>query len=99
MNSLTQVIGGFTIMDVKHFYNDDYTFADEKEDILMTKKEMSIVELIEAGNAPEGLQKVCGHKRSCSPLGWFEYRFSAFRFKIMIDSHLFYFMYKRPEDT
>ena len=50
-------------MDVKHFYNDDYTFADEKEDILMTKKEMSIVELIEAGNAPEGLQKVCGYKR------------------------------------
>ena len=99
LNSLTQAIDGFTIMDVKHFYNDDYTFADEKEDILMTKKEMSIVELMEAGNAPEGLQKVCGYKRSCSPLGWFEYRFSAFRFKIMIDSHLFYFMYKRPEDT
>lgn len=99
LNSLTQVIGGFTIMDIKHFYNDDYTFADEKEDILMTKKEMSIVELIEAGNAPEGLQKVCGYKRSCSPLGWFEYRFSAFRFKIMIDSHLFYSMYKRPDET
>lgn len=99
LNSLTQVIGGFTIMDIKHFYNDDYTFADEKEDILMTKKEMSIVELIEAGNAPEGLQKVCGYKRSCSPLGWFEYRFGAFRFKIMIDSHLFYSMYKRPDET
>ena len=99
LNSLTQVIGGFTIMDVKHFYNDDYTFADEKEDILMTKKEMSIAELIEAGNAPEGLQKVCGHKWSCSPLGWYEYRFGAFRFKIMIDSHLFYFMYKRPDET
>ena len=99
LNSLTQVIGGFTIMDVKHFYNDDYTFADEKEDILMTKKEMPIAELIEAGNTPEVLQKVCGYKRSCSPLGWFEYRFSAFRFKIMIDSHLFYFMYKRPDET
>lgn len=99
LNSLTQVIDGFTIMDVNHFYNDDYTFADEKEDILMTKKEMPIYELIEAGNNPEGLQKVCGYKRSYSPLSWFEYRFSVFRFKIMIDSHLFYFMYKRPDET
>lgn len=99
LNSLTQFIGGFTIMDVNHFYNDDYTFADEKEDILMTKKEMSIAELIEAENDPEGFQKVCGYKRSCSPLSWFEYRFSDFRFKIMIDSHLFYLMYKRPDET
>ena len=99
LNSLTQFIGGFTIMDVNHFYNDDYTFADEKEDILMTKKEMSIAELIEAENDPEGFQKVCGYKRSCSPLSWFEYRFSDFRFKIMIDSHLFYLIYKRPDET
>lgn len=99
LNSLTQVVGGFTIMDVNHFYNDDYTFADEKEDILMTKKEMSIAELIEAENDPEGFQKVCGYKRSCSPLSWFEYRFGTFRFKIMIDSDLFYFMYKRPDET
>lgn len=99
LNSLTHIIGGFTIMDVNHFYNDDYTFADEKEDILLTKKEMSIAELIEAENDPEGFQKVCGYKRSCSPLSWFEYRFSDFRFKIMIDSHLFYLMYKRPDET
>lgn len=99
LNSLIQVIGGFTIMDVNHFYNDDYTFADGKEDILMTKKEMSIAELIETENDPEGFQKVCGYKRSYSPLSWFEYRFSTFRFKIMIDSNLFYLMYKRPEET
>ncbi len=99
LNSLIQVIGGITLMDVNHFYNDDYTFADEKEDILMTKKEMSIAELIETENDPDGFQKVCGYKRSYSPLSWFEYRFNTFRFKIMIDSNLFYFMYKRPEET
>ena len=98
LNSLTQVIGGFSLMDVRHFYSDDYTFFDDKEDILVTDMEMSMAELIESGKRPVAFKKVSGRKSS-SPIRDFDYHFTTFRFKIMIDSSLFYFMFKRPDET
>lgn len=86
LNSLTQM--PFTLMDVNHFYNDDYTFADNKEDILMSKTEISLYDLSISDNSSE-LLKVNGHKWSQSTYDAITDEFERFRFKIMIDSNMF----------
>lgn len=86
--SLTQN-RGFTLMDINHFYNCDYTFADETEDILMSKEDTSFFALSNSENQHGILTKVCGHKWSNSPFDETKDKDDRFRFKIMIDSSLF----------
>lgn len=96
LNSLTQN-GSFTLMDLRHFYNDDYTFAGAKEDILMPKTEVPYSDLLFYDDDLE-LLKVSGYK-SCLPYDATKDEFDRLRFKIMINSASFGFMYKNPEET
>lgn len=85
--SLTENV--FTLMDINHFYNCDYTFADNTEDILMAKEDTDFSELMESIDQPGILTKVCGHKWSNSPFDPVKDKYDLFRFKIMIDSKFF----------
>lgn len=93
LNTLTQN-GHFTLMDVRHFYNDDYTFAGEENDILMSKTEVSYSDLLFYGNDLE-LLKVSGYKSSLLYDATKD-KFNRLKFKIMINSASFGFMYKNP---
>lgn len=91
LRTLTQN-GGFTLMDRNHFWYDDYTFADDTEDILMSIEETSFSDLLESSNNSGILTKVCGHKHSSSPYDDTKDHLEEFRFKIMIDSNSFHLM-------